>query len=105
MLNAFIETGEPMLYRGDEMRPLLDHGSEVISMLYHGVEVIRVNSITLEAYLCSWADRNRLVLGLLAEGKGSTTKEQPAIQAENGILRKPHALVEVGSYSEAKISP
>lgn len=94
-----------MLYRGDEMAPMLDHGSKVISMQYHGVEVIRVNSITLEAYLCSWADRNRLVLGLLAEGKGSTTKEQPAMQAENGILRKPHALIEVGSYSEAKNAP
>jgi hypothetical protein len=68
-------------------------------MTYNGIEVERVQPITPEAYRCRWDDRNKLVLVLLHDGKGSRTSFRPRIHDAKGITGQDFALVEVESYS------
>ena len=68
-------------------------------MTYHGVECEKVDNITAEQYVCRWADRNTLAIGVLAEGKGVVIKEKPGIENAKGILKRTFALITVDSYS------
>lgn len=67
-------------------------------MNLHGVECERVEPFAPEAYLCLWAHRNKLALGLLGEGKGTVTHYKRFAEGAKAKKAQDFALIEVNCY-------
>jgi hypothetical protein len=65
---------------------------------YSDVTCERVEPIAPEAYICAWADRNRLELALLGDKKGSRTSFRPGVKDKKGIVGRDYAYIVVESY-------
>jgi hypothetical protein len=68
-----------------------------MTQILHGVQCERTSDVTSESYVCRWEDRNKLMMGLLSEGKGSRMSERPGIQDAPGICGRRFAMVTVES--------